>query len=442
MYSPKLLFLAACSLLLGSCSVSRKLNKEARLLTGNEALKTAHIGISIYEPATGKWWYNYQGDKYFVPASNTKIATCYAAMKYLGDSLVAARIATDEQGRLRVFPAGDPTFLHQEFSFQPLMQRMKGFKSIFWSLDGWKEQHWGSGWTWNDYDAAYMAERSPFPIYGNIASFRLVNGKLQIIPATLSVEAASEIGYDKQKGTVSLQSFRVDRSLNENDFTLRKAAIDFSGASLPIRTDAGYVSTYLSDTLKAEVVPSTVAPGYSYKPVLQIIKSQPTDSLLKPMMHRSDNFFAEQSLLMVSNEVLGYMSDEKIIDTILKTDFKDLPHKPRWTDGSGLSRYNLFTPQDFVVILNKIKTDFGMKRIKEVFPTGNEGTLTNYYKTDSSYLYAKTGTLSGVVALSGFLTTVKGKDLIFSVLVNNHQASGPGVRRAVEKFIQNLRKDY
>ena len=37
---------------------------------------------------------------------------------------------------------------------------------------------------------------------------------------------------------------------------------------------------------------------------IQFIKTQPTDSLLKPMMHRSDNFFAEQSLLMVSNERL------------------------------------------------------------------------------------------------------------------------------------------
>ncbi|HYO21981.1 MAG TPA: D-alanyl-D-alanine carboxypeptidase [Flavisolibacter sp.] len=170
--------------------------------------------------------------------------------------------------------------------------------------------------------------------------------------------------------------------------------------------------------------------------------SQPTDSLLKPMMHRSDNFFAEQSLLMVSNEALGVMNDAKIIDTILKTDFKDLPQKPRWVDGSGLSRYNLFTPQDFVFILNKMKNEFGMARIKEIFPTGGEGTLSSYYKTDSTFIYAKTGTLSGVVALSGFLTTRDGKELIFSVLVNNHQGSASNVRRAVEKFIQGIREKF
>ena len=119
-----------------------------------------------------------------------------------------------------------------------------------------------------------------------------------------------------------------------------------------------------------------------------------------------------------------------------------MEQKPRWADGSGLSRYNLFTPQDFVAILQKMKTEFGMTRIREIFPTGNEGTLANYYRADSSFLYAKTGTLSGVVALSGYFTTAKGRELVFSVLVNNHRSGAAPVRRAVEKFLQNLRSQY
>jgi D-alanyl-D-alanine carboxypeptidase/D-alanyl-D-alanine-endopeptidase (penicillin-binding protein 4) len=198
----------------------------------------------------------------------------------------------------------------------------------------------------------------------------------------------------------------------------------------------------LKDTLHAQAVSFDKTDGNYDNTAKQTIRSQPTDSLLKPMMHRSDNFFAEQILLMVSNKVLGEMNDAKITDTLLKTDFKDLPQKPRWADGSGLSRYSLFTPQDFVFILNKMRNEFGMERIKEIFPTGGEGTISSYYKKDSSFIYAKTGTLSGVVALSGFLYTSKKKLLLFSVLVNNHQASATGVRRAVEKFIQGIRKKY
>lgn len=160
------------------------------------------------------------------------------------------------------------------------------------------------------------------------------------------------------------------------------------------------------------------------------------------MMHRSDNFYAEQSLLMVSQAKLGQINDYKIIDTLLKTDLKDLPQKPRWTDGSGLSRYNLFTPNDFVFILKKMHDEFGMNRLKTILPTGNEGTLTNLYKQDSSYIFAKTGTLSGVVALSGFIYTKKNKLLIFSVLINNHQGSAPIIRRRVEEFLSGLRQRY
>jgi D-alanyl-D-alanine carboxypeptidase/D-alanyl-D-alanine-endopeptidase (penicillin-binding protein 4) len=145
---------------------------------------------------------------------------------------------------------------------------------------------------------------------------------------------------------------------------------------------------------------------------------------------------------MVSDAVLGVMNDAKIIDTILKTAFKDLTQKPRWVDGSGLSRYNLFTPQSFVAILNKMKNEFGLERIKEIFPTGDEGTLSSYYKRDKGFIYAKTGTLSGVVALSGFLYTSKNKLLLFSILVNNHQASATSVRRAIEKFLQGVRENY
>ncbi|HLF45504.1 MAG TPA: D-alanyl-D-alanine carboxypeptidase [Chitinophagaceae bacterium] len=75
----------------------------------DSSLLTAHVGISIYDPATNKYWYNYNGEKYFVPASNTKIPTCYAAMKYLGDSLVAFSWMQNEM-TINVFPTGDPAF--------------------------------------------------------------------------------------------------------------------------------------------------------------------------------------------------------------------------------------------------------------------------------------------------------------------------------------------
>ncbi len=434
---------AALLTLLASCSIEKQIARSAKTeVLDAKALQTAHVGISIFEPAANKYLYNYQGDKYFVPASNTKIPTCYAAMKYLGDSLVGLRYQL--QGDLiSVQPSGDPTFLHPDFKEQPVYSFLKGQKNNINFFDITATTGLGNGWSWNDYDQYYMTERSTMPIYGNLVRFKtgsaIASNEDSIPPFHIEISP----GYFKDKtqignaGWQKAKGINVIRSYGNNTFVI------FSNGSsknveMPFTETRTIIYKLLSDTLHTMVLPF----GMNKKRFPSTIHSQPTDSLLKPMMHRSDNFFAEQSLLMVSNEMLGIMNDEKIIDTLLKTDFKDLPQKPRWADGSGLSRYNLFTPQDFVSILNKMKNEFGMERIKVILPTGGEGTISSYYKADSGYIYGKTGTLSGVVAFSGYLYTKKGKLLIFSTLVNNHQASATDVRRAVEKFLQGVRNKY
>src|SRR4029079_19249152 len=89
---PIISFLLITSWLIISCSPAKQIAKSAKQNVLNDAaLKTAHVGISVYDAASNKYLYNYQGDKSFVPASNTKLPTCDAAMKYLGDSLVGLR---------------------------------------------------------------------------------------------------------------------------------------------------------------------------------------------------------------------------------------------------------------------------------------------------------------------------------------------------------------
>jgi D-alanyl-D-alanine carboxypeptidase/D-alanyl-D-alanine-endopeptidase (penicillin-binding protein 4) len=454
----ELLIINSSLLIIISCSVQKQIAKSAKAdVLDTKALQTAHVGISIFDPATNKYLYNYQGDKYFVPASNTKLPTCYAAMKYLGDSLVGLRYSTKApvfRTDFEILGSGDPTFLHPDFKTQPVLeffQSNKG-KSFAFNDANWSENHLGSGWSWSDYDASYMAERSPLPIYGNVVTFtktgqvsweRLSNDTVRIKGLDV-MPSAFKNQIDNYDDNSNTGQFSITRSKESNRFEIRASNTVFTTVQVPfINHGIETAAKLLADSIWfTEIVIPGLRLGRLWKNEYTIIHSQPTDSLLKPMMHRSDNFFAEQSLLMVSNERLGIMNDEKIIDTLLKTDFKDLPQKPRWVDGSGLSRYNLFTPQDLVAILNKMKNEFGMERIKVILPTGGEGTISSYYKADSGYIYGKTGTLSGVVAFSGFLYTKKGKLLIFSTLVNNHQASATEVRRAVEKFLQGIRNKY
>ena len=431
-------FPAIILLILSSCSVQQKISRQAReTVLKDPALKAAHIGVSVYDPQEGRFLYNYQGDKYFIPASNTKIPTCYAAMKYLGDSLIAARLQVIK-GNLHMIPGGDPSFLHPDFTYQPLLEKLKPFQHIT-IISNWQAKPLGSGWSWNDFNENYMAERSALPMYGNLIRFKWKGDTMAIVPR-VPIYVHHQLPVLYQEPLSKERGFSIERELGSNIFVYQaQKQIPQGDFSIPFATDNRFIEQLLKDTLQNGEVQH-----FYYKTDLThftALYSLPTDSILKSMMHNSDNFFAEQALMMVSQEMLGLMSDAKIIDTILKTDFADLPQKPRWVDGSGLSRYNLFTPGDMVMILNKMKNEFGMERIRDVFATGNEGTLFNYYKEAEGSVYAKTGTLSGVVALSGFLYTRKNKLLLFSVLVNNHQSSATAIRKVIEKFILGLRED-
>jgi len=172
-----LLLLFVCS-----CSLQERINKSAKKdVLYNPALQTAHIGISVYEPSTGKHWYDYNGDKYFIPASNVKIPTCYAAMKYLGDSLVGLQYGftgSTSRNLLIIEPTGDPTFLHPDFKQHPVWSFLKQQSanpelSIGMVDPKWNDDRWGDGWSWNDYQESYMAERSSMPVFGNVLKIYL-----------------------------------------------------------------------------------------------------------------------------------------------------------------------------------------------------------------------------------------------------------------------------
>jgi D-alanyl-D-alanine carboxypeptidase/D-alanyl-D-alanine-endopeptidase (penicillin-binding protein 4) len=362
-----------------------------------------------------------------------KLFTCYEAMKNLGDSLVGLRYIDKPKGTIEAEANADPSFLHPDFVNQPVFDLLKKKQTILLTDENWKDNGLGGGWAWDDYNSDYMAERSVMPVYGNIVRFKL-SGAFKAEPSYFQKSLEEAAAHAKG-------SFSIRRGVGTNVFTISPSANTFSGTDIPFYTAGNQVLLQLlTDTLKTKVELIHSKIGHSRDVVK--IHSQPTDSMLKIMMHRSDNFFAEQTLLMISNEKLGFMNDTRIIDTLLKTDLSGLPQKPKWVDGSGLSRYNLVSPQDFIWLLTRMKNEFRWERIQAILPTGGEGTLSSYYKNHAGRIYAKTGSLSNHIALSGYITTKKGKQLIFSVLVNAHQTAAANIRKGVEKFLTAIMDRY
>jgi len=388
-----------------------------------KALAGAHVGISIMDPATGKYWIQYQDDKFFMPASNTKIFTLFTGLQLLGDSLPGMRY-TENDTAIYIQGTADPSFLHPDFT----AQRVKDFltetnKRIWYQPAVIKNKRFGPGWAWSDYADYYQPELNEWPMYGNVARIKMQGSNYSMVPE-----------YPTRSGERLPNEVLADREERENEFVLHfrpedRAAHDFE---VPFITGGNeQLLQRLQDTLHKEIRLLPVkAPATGV-----ILKSIPVDTLFQPMMHRSDNFFAEQILMMCSSAKWDTIDSRKAIGYMLDSTLKDLPHPPSWVDGSGLSRYNLFTPRDFVTVLHKLYKTYPKERLYPLFPTGGKGTLRNYYQALPGRLYAKTGTLSGCVALSGFLINKNGKTLIFSVLVNNHNSTSTLVRRAVEQFL-------
>ncbi|MEN9459844.1 MAG: hypothetical protein RL135_2472 [Bacteroidota bacterium] len=451
----KLFYFASLFIFASACKVQKSLQQDSKLkqvstvqqplsfeqqakqsILEKPELIPAHVGISLFDSKTEKFLYNYQADKYFIPASNTKIFTCYAAMKNLSDSIVAFEYLPDEENIALRF-TGDPSFLHPDFEEQRAYDFLKAnAPKITIVAPRYHATAFGNGWAWNDYDADYSPERSPMPIYGNLVYFGKKGNRITVTPKafkdSLVIFSSTEDGR-----------YTINREKDQNSFTVEKSNRVFNGTAIP------FVVKKEMDQLMIPLLEDTLNRVLNYanavavdQPNWKKFYSQPTDSLLKIMMHRSDNFFAEQTLLMVGNEKIGMMDDSKVIDTLLKLDMKGMPHQPRWVDGSGLSRYNMMTPQDFIWVLNKMKQEQPWERIKTIFPTGNTGTLGGLYKGYENKIFAKTGTLTGHVALSGFVITNQGKELIFSIMVNAHQSAAGTIRKHIEQFLTTVISEY
>ncbi len=422
-------------------SVIAQIETNTNALLSNPIIKTGHLGISIYEPATEKYWYNYNAEKLFIPASNTKLFTLYVGMKFLGNQLTGISY-NDTRDTFFVLPSGDPTFLHEDFLNQPVFELLKKTqKPIVIINQNQQIQPYGNGWVWDDQSEAYAAQRNAFPIYGNLLQLKWTkknNIQKDSFAYDLNVLNGniSDFEFLKKTNTESIDNLII-KTPGKNKFE-----VSLNGKSNQISQEVPFETNgietgvhFLQQKLgKLLTLKSNKIKKETFKPLY----SQKTDTFFKIMMHRSDNFYAEQTLLMASEKHLGYLSEIDIIDTLLKTTFKDIPQQPRWVDGSGLSRYNLFSPQDFIYILNKLQTDYGYEKLEYILPTGGKGTLANYYKSDSGFIFAKTGSMSNNITLSGFIKTRKHKILLFAIMLNNYVGSGKLVRKQFENYLHEL----
>ena len=410
------------SLLVFNCK-STQVSKHLEKSLDSKFYENQFTGFMVYNPRTKDTVFNHNGNRYFTPASNTKIFTLFTGLQYLPEQIPALKYAIDGD-TVFIKGTGDPSFLHPYFKDSTALNFINSFKTVKLITGNYANDKFGPGWAWEDYDTYYSPERSAFPLYGNVLSISNTSG-LHTYPKFL-------------KAQTDYTNLNKRRDFNENNFYYKLSRKDT--IYVPFVLDTTMVKKLWNDLLpdKVELISD------SSMVTDQTLYSIPADSLYKRMMYVSDNFLAEQILILASSTVSDTLDADTIRQSILENQLKDLKQKPKWRDGSGLSNYNLFTPLSLVQVLEKLYVNIPRERLFNFFPVGGvSGTLKNWYPgKNGPYVFAKTGTLSSASTLSGYLLTNSGDVLIFSFMNNNYNTSTNKVKEHMQAVLEYLRDNY
>lgn len=430
----KYAFFRSCICLIIACltvgsAEAQSRRKVRKIFEHSEIINNHYTGFALYKQDTGKPVYELDANKPAIPASNTKLFTFYTALRMLGDSIPGLRYITKGDS-LIFWGTGDPSMLHPDLKSTRVYEFLKDSgRKLYYSHSNASTSFSGS--------ALYTIALVSLPVGENTAqAYAGSDGRLHLKPAFLEAFLKRDTSYHPR-------SFAVRRDERSNSFSypamelpanFRQTVYLVPGAELTRAT--------LSDTLHKEVEIVNIP----LPPHAKTLYSVPADSLYRRMMLPSDNYLAEQILYMCSSLLPGPLNADSAISYSSKNFLNDLPDRFQWRDGSGLSRYNYFSPRSIIKILSKIREEIGdEERLHNLFPVGGiSGTLRTAYQTDHGvpFVWAKTGTLSNVHIQGGYFITRKGKKYIYSFMNNNFLVPTADIRNEMVRIITLLHDKY
>lgn len=421
----KKVFLSCCLVvgLFGCTSTKKVISKGLDSTLSLPFYDHQFTGVLFIDAVSKDTLYKQNSATYFTPASNTKIFTLFTALKTVQDTIPALRYIR-QNDTLYIEGTGDPSFLHPYLKDSIAFKFLQKQKNIALYTGNFQDTRFGPGWSWEDYDYYYSPERSGFPIHGNVT--------------LLSNETETPVLPSYFKDSVSYISSNTNRQEHRNLFYLDASRKDT--LEVPFKTSDTTLKALLEKELKTTITIAEKMPLDAKETLYGI----PADSLYVRLMHDSDNFIAEQLLLLSASETTDTLQSKLAIKNTLDKLLPNLPQEPRWVDGSGLSRYNLFTPQSMVHVLERLYQDLPRERLFKIFPSGGiSGTLGDWYAGNSTpYMYAKSGSLGNNYCLSGYLLTNSGKTVIFSFM-NNHFKHPPSeVKARMKQVFEKIRDTY
>ncbi|UCH62844.1 MAG: D-alanyl-D-alanine carboxypeptidase/D-alanyl-D-alanine-endopeptidase [Fidelibacterota bacterium] len=462
---------------------ANRLGRYIHRLVQSEGQSTADWGIYARNLKTSKVLVEYNADKLFLPASNTKLYTTSAALELLkpGFRYVTPIMATGPvrdsvlTGDLIVVGVGDPTWsgrFHEDDGtrvFQGWADSLKalGVGVIAGDIVGvdavFDDFLLGSGWSWDNESYYYSAQvtglsfnentlnvtiepsesgQSPTIVTNPLTSYVTIENRLVTLDTLAWLDSLGLLDSLALVDTLMLPDSLVfpepNWDLNRPRGTNR---IIFKGILLPDTIETGasvedpvtYTATVLKETLMREGInvqggirgislfQDETGAEVAEADTLFLYHSPPLRDIIYYLNKDSQNFMAE-TLLRTIGILAGNGGSARSGLNLARQVWAEMGVDTNSTflvDGSGLSRYNKLTPRNTVRLLTYMSGDSTFIRSLPI--AGVNGTLEKQMKNTAAEgrVFAKTGTLMHVRSLSGYAVNLKGDWIVFSIMVND-----------------------
>ncbi|MEO8025388.1 MAG: D-alanyl-D-alanine carboxypeptidase/D-alanyl-D-alanine-endopeptidase [Bryobacteraceae bacterium] len=455
------------------------------ILAESDAATQSHIGINIVDLKTGRQLYEHDSARLFAPASTTKLFSTALALSRLGPQhRFVTRITSSSSpaadgtlsGDLVMEGGGDPSLSDRLYPYRPedgkaraaieeLADQIvsRGVQRITGGIVGddtlYPWHPYPPGWTIDDSVADYGAPVSALSVYDNTVRLAIRPGAKPGDAAQISVSPALEYyTIDNHVETVSGPAvLRLSRSPGSRQLLLwGTVSTRNGGVSELVAVDdpALFAAQALADALARRGVAIAAPPSARHRLVtedpepfdgfvLARRESPPLADLLQVIDKVSQNLHAEIMLREVGRVRRGAATRSAGLDELRRflaengikgTDYA-------FEDGSGLSRLTMVTPESQTRLLAKMSASKYRDVWMKLLPiAGVDGTLRRRFKGDKIPVYAKTGSLSHVSALAGYVEHPNGLRA-FSILVNQSNYPAADVRAMIDKIVVAIVED-
>lgn len=435
----------------------------------NQLSPNLNIGVEVIDLTTGTTLYRRNANRTFIPASNMKLFSDAAALMVLGpDYRFSNQLFTNasqvQQGSLRgslfLRLPGDPSFSHERLML--LLNRLQTWQikrikgNVYLDSSHALVDPYPPGWLAEDRIYSYAAPIAPVMIDTNRLMVT-VNPAAKINePAIIETnDSSGSISIEnhvltKTKATACGVSFSLDE---KNNLVVRGCVLEGQWAiqqEIAIRNPMAYAQgvikkqlASLNITLEGEVLLGKVPAGAL---LIASELSKPISQLMADTLKPSDNLYADSLFLHVAEKLRGnpvnWNDAQASIKHFLQQQTGIQLSNAVLTDGSGLSRKGLITPSQTAALLRFLHDKFPLsyEYIAALPVSGRDGTLQKRFKkpTQQDLVRAKTGTMKGIVSLSGYLYTANAHTLAFAIFINNVRGTQPSIRGKYRYLVDAL----